>query len=246
MEKCNVLGIKYNNTTVADAAEKIYNLSCAANHGYIVTPNAEIAHTCFKNEDLKKAVINADVILPDGAGVVMASKIIGRPLKCRVTGVDTTKRLLSLMSSGKKRLFILGAKPGVCQKAADNILKSYSNINIVGVHHGYFKDDAEVIGLINDAKPDVVFVALGYPRQELFMYRNKMKINAIMIGIGGSVDIFAGEAKRAPEFFINHNLEWFYRLLKQPYRIGRMMKLPAYIMRAVIWRIMGRTNIEFE
>ena len=126
------------------------------------------------------------------------------------------------------------------ERAAENISAMYPGIVIAGTHHGYFKDDEEVISLINNADPDIVFVALGYPRQEIFMYNNYKRVNAVMMGIGGGVDIFAGEAKRAPDFFINHNLEWFYRLLKQPTRIGRMMKLPAYIIRAVFWKITSR------
>lgn len=240
MEKCNVLGIQYDNTTVAEAAKDIYEFACNNTRGYVVTPNAEIAETCFKNEELKTAVENADFILPDGAGVIMASRILGRSLKSRVTGVDTAKELLSLMSKSGKRLYLLGAKPGVSERAAENILAMYPGIKIAGTHHGYFKDDDEVIGLINNAKPDVVFVALGYPRQEIFMYNNRDRVNAVMMGIGGGVDIFAGEAKRAPDFFINNNLEWLYRLIKQPTRIGRMMKLPAYIIRAFFWKIISR------
>ncbi|CDZ24143.1 WecB/TagA/CpsF family glycosyl transferase [[Clostridium] cellulosi] len=240
MEKCNILGIQYDNTTVAKAAKDIYEFACSNARGYVVTPNAEIAETCFKNKELKTAVENADFILPDGAGVIMASKILGRPLKCRVTGVDTAKELLLIMSKTRKRLYLLGAKPGVSERAAENISAMYPGIVIAGTHHGYFKDDEEVISLINNADPDIVFVALGYPRQEIFMYNNYKRVNAVMMGIGGGVDIFAGEAKRAPDFFINHNLEWFYRLLKQPTRIGRMMKLPAYIIRAVFWKITSR------
>lgn len=242
MEVCKILGIEYNNTTSAQAAKEINEYAFNGQKGYVVTPNAEIAETCFKNAELREAVTGADFILPDGAGVILASKIIGTPLKGRVTGIDTARELLDLMSKQRKRLYLLGAKPGIAQKAADNILKQYPNIVIAGIHHGYFKEDEEVIDRINAAKPDVVFAALGYPRQEIFMFRNRQKINAVMMGIGGSVDIFAGEAKRAPDFFINHNLEWFYRLLKQPTRIGRMMKLPKYIIRALLWKITGKNK----
>lgn len=242
MAKCRVLCIDYNNVTVGQAASEIYALACSHKGGYVVTPNAEIAENCFKNAALKESVLDADYILPDGAGVVMASKICGSPLMGRATGVDVSNELLKLMSDGGKRLFLLGAKPGVAQKAAENIAAGNPGLVIAGVHHGYFKDDSEVIGEINAANPDVLFVALGSPRQELFMQRHRKTISAVMLGIGGSLDIFAGEAKRAPEFFVSHNLEWFYRLLCQPSRFGRMMKLPAYIIRAVAWRLTGRAR----
>lgn len=243
MVKCNVLGINYNNVTVGQAADDIYALICSSKGGYVVTPNAEIAENCFIDADLKMAVDNADYVLPDGAGVVMASKICKSPLAGRATGVDVSSALLGLMSDGGKRLFLLGGKPGIGQKAAENISAKYPGIVIAGVHHGYFKEDSEVLGEIVESHPDVLFVACGSPRQELFMQRNRMTTTAVMLGIGGGIDIFAGEAKRAPDFYINNNLEWFYRLLCQPSRIGRMMKLPAYILRACAWRITGRSKI---
>lgn len=242
MTKCNVLGISYNSVTVGQAAEEIYQLACSKKGGYVVTPNAEIAENCFKNPQLTAAVEEADFVLPDGAGVVLASKICGTPLAARAAGFDVAKELLVLMSKGGKRLYLLGAKPGIGQTAAQKIAQDYPGIEIAGIHHGYFKEDAEVLDDIKAAAPDVLFVALGSPRQELFMQRNRKEFSAVMLGIGGSLDVFAGEVKRAPEFFIRHNLEWFYRLVKQPSRFFRMMKLPAYIIRAVVWRLTGHAK----
>jgi N-acetylglucosaminyldiphosphoundecaprenol N-acetyl-beta-D-mannosaminyltransferase len=237
MSKCNVLDIEYNNVTIGQASSEIYELALKGKGGYVVTPNAEIAQSCIKNDELRAAVNEADYVLPDGAGVVLASKICGEPLVGRAAGFDVSNELLSLMSQGRNKLFLLGAKPGIAQAAAENIQKKYSGVVISGVCHGYFNDESEIINQINAANPDVVFVALGYPRQEIFMRRNRSNINALMLGVGGSLDVFAGQVKRAPDFFIKLNLEWFYRLLCQPWRIGRMMKLPAYVFRAVAWRI---------
>lgn len=242
MAKCNVLGIDYNNVTIEQAAKEIYELSCTGKGGYVVTPNAEIAENCFKNAELKKAVDSADYVLPDGAGVVMASKICGNPLVARAAGFDVASELLKYLNENKKKLFLLGAKPGIGDRAAKNISARYPDIEIVGIHHGYFKEDTEVIDEIINAQPDVLFVALGSPRQELFMRDNRDKISAVMLGIGGSLDVFAGEVKRAPAFYTNHNLEWLYRLMCQPSRIGRMMKLPKYIIRACAWKISGQAH----
>lgn len=237
MEKCNVLGIEYNNVTIGQAAKEIYDIVLKGGGGYVVTPNAEIGEGCFKNAELKKAVTGADYILPDGAGVVLASKICGKPLTSRAAGFDVSKELVSLMARGGKRLYLLGSKPGTSEEAAKKIVEKFPGIIIAGTHHGYFKDDSEVISEISAAKPDVLFVALGSPRQELFMYNNREKINALMLGIGGSLDVYAGFVKRAPKLFIKLNCEWLYRLLKQPWRIGRMMRLPKYVLRAAAWRI---------
>lgn len=242
MGKCRVLGIDYNNVTIEKAAEEIYSLAVSHKGGYVVTPNAEIAEECFKNETLKKAVLGADYVLPDGAGVVLASKICGNPLCGRAAGFDVASALVKCMGEGGKRLFLLGAKPGIAEKAAEKISKTCPGIIIAGIHHGYFKEDEEVLGEIAAAKPDVLFVALGSPRQELFMQNNREKIDAVMLGLGGSLDVFAGEVKRAPEFFVRHNIEWFYRLACQPSRFGRMLRLPKYIIRACGWKLTGRTG----
>lgn len=242
MAKCKVLGINYDNVTVGQAARDIYDMAARSKGGYVVTPNAEIAENYFKNPELKKAISAADYVLPDGAGVVLASKICGKPLCGRAPGVEVAEELLKLLSDGGKRLYLLGAKPGVAKLAAENIKAKYPDIQIVGTHHGYFKEDREVLAEIKAAEPDVLFVALGSPRQEIFMLRNRKEISAVMLGLGGSLDIFAGKAKRAPQFFIDHNLEWFYRLVREPSRIGRMMKLPKYILRACAWRITGRAK----
>lgn len=239
MSKINVLGIHYNNVTIDEAADEIYSLVKLHKGGYVVTPNAEIAEESFKQPELKKAICEASVVLPDGAGVVLASKILSTPLVARAAGFDVSKVLLKKLAENQNRLFILGSNPGTADVAAENIKRDYPGIIICGTHHGYFKDDAEVIHLIKEAEPDVIFVALGYPRQEIFMKNHHSEFNGVMLGVGGSVDVFAGFVKRSPDFFIKHNIEWLYRLGCQPSRFIRMLKLPKYILRAVFWKISG-------
>lgn len=242
MAKRKVLGIEYNNVTVGQAAKDIYDMVLRGNGGYVVTPNAEIAESYFKDPQLKKAIDAADYVLPDGAGVVLASRICGSPLKGRAAGVDVATQLLKLLSEGGNSLYLLGAQPGVAQKAAENIAAKYPGIKIVGTHHGYFKEDSEVLGEIKEANPDVLFVALSYPRQEIFMLNHRNELSAVMLGLGGCIDLFAGDVKRAPQFYIDNNLEWLYRLMCQPTRIGRMLKLPKYILRACAWKLTGRAK----
>ena len=242
MTKSRVLGLDYDNLTVGQAAEEIYRLAMAKKGGYVVTPNAEIGESCFNSPKLRDAVAQADFVLPDGAGVVLASKICGHPVIGRTTGVDVTLALLRVMSGVKGRLYLLGAKPGVAQKAADRICEQFPGIVIAGVHHGYFSEDTEVLDEISAARPDILLVGLGAPNQEYFMRRNRDSVSAVMMGIGGCIDILAGEARRAPAVFRDHNLEWFYRLLCEPTRIGRMMRLPKYIIRAFFWKLTGQAD----
>lgn len=242
MSTRKILGINYNNVTIDEAAKEIYSLVEKGQGGYVVTPNAEIGHEYFKNSDLKRAIDNADYILPDGAGVILASKICGNPLKSRTAGYDVSRELLKYLAENHKKLFILGAKPKVAEKAAENITVQYNGIEIVGTHDGYFKNDTEIIDEINNSNCDVLFVAIGYPRQEIFMLNNKNNIKAFMLGVGGSVDVYAGIVERAPKFYIDHNIEWLYRLKCEPKRIGRMMRLPAYVFRTIWWKISGKAR----
>jgi len=129
---------------------------------------------------------------------------------------------------------MLGGKPGVAETAATRLTEKYPDASIVGINDGYFKNDAEIIEKVNASGADILFVCLGVPKQEEWMYAHKSELNVkLMGGFGGSFDVFAGQVNRAPDFFIKCNLEWFYRLMKEPSRIGRMMKLPKFVFGSI-------------
>ena len=198
---------------------------------YVVTPNPELVNTARADPAFREALNGADLVLPDGIGVVYAAKILGRPLKGRCPGIDFAAGLMAEMAREGRRLYLLGAKPGVAQAAARNLEAKYPGLNICGVHDGYFQDDGPVVEDIRSAAADAVFVCLGAPKQEKFIADNMDDIHSTLFcGLGGSLDVFAGVAQRAPEFYCKHNLEWFYRLIKTPSRAGRMMKLPLFLV----------------
>jgi N-acetylglucosaminyldiphosphoundecaprenol N-acetyl-beta-D-mannosaminyltransferase len=243
MPKTTVLGIRYENGTIEEAANDVLRMAGVDGAKIVVTPNPEISECCIGNPRLRQAVAEADYVVPDGIGVIMAAKICGTPLKERVGGYDLACALLPLAARENKTFYFLGAKPGIAEKAIDNIRHKYPQIQIVGVHDGYFQNDDEVINEINRLCPDILFVALGSPRQEIWMHDHRRKIKArVMMGLGGSLDVFAGVAKRAPKIFIRLNLEWFYRLLCQPTRFVRMLKLPRYLIRAIAFRLFHRSK----
>ena len=206
----------------------------------VVTPNGEFALAAKRNPAFLDAINSARIILPDGISVVLAAKIIGRPLGGKVAGIHFAERLCAAMGCEGKRLYILGAKPGVAKKAAENLKAKYPGLFIAGTQDGYYKleDEPAVVQAITEAEADALFIAMGAPRSELFamQYGEAMGVS-VMAGIGGSVDIFAGVSRRAPAIFVKLGLEWFYRLCKEPWRIKRMAKLPLYLLEAVRWRL---------
>ncbi|MCY8092866.1 WecB/TagA/CpsF family glycosyltransferase [Bacillus haynesii] len=197
---------------------------------FIATVNPEIGYAAAKDKDYFKTVSSADFILPDGIGIVLTSRLINSRLKSRIAGYDVFINLLSLADRKKKRVFLYGAKQEVIQAVADRLSTEYPEIELAGYSHGYVKDKGKVAKQIAAAKPDMVFVALGYPYQEKFIYEHKHLFpQAIAIGVGGSFDVFSGKVKRAPKMFIKLNLEWMYRLLTNPTRWKRMLNIPKYV-----------------
>ena len=235
--KTDIMGIAFDNVTMQEALDKATAILQGNKTCYAVTPNAEIAYEVMKDESLR-ALING--VLPDGAGVVLASKLLKTPLKQKVAGVDFADGLLGLLAESGKSVYLLGSKPGVAELAAEKMREKHPGLIICGMHDGYFKDEAPVIEAANAAKPDVLFVCLGAPKQELFMKRHQQELTCkLMIGLGGSLDSFAGTVKRAPKWMIAANLEWLYRLIKEPKRFGRMLRLPKYLWAVVCKRIRG-------
>jgi N-acetylglucosaminyldiphosphoundecaprenol N-acetyl-beta-D-mannosaminyltransferase len=203
--------------------------------GFVVTANPEIVMKAQEDSGYFRTIQNADFIIPDGIGVIIASKIISNPLQERIPGFELMEELLQLAHEEKLKVFLLGAKESVVEKAARNIQKKYSNLQLVGYHHGFFSDDdVDLSTYISSLKPDLVFVALGFPRQEFWIEQNlPLFEKGVFMGVGGSIDVFAGEVKRAPKIFQKMHLEWFYRLVKQPTRWRRMLVLPRFILKVV-------------
>jgi len=234
MERTDVRGVRFDNVTMDEALDRCRGFLKENKNHYVVTPNAEIVQACIEDEEVGRVVNSADLVIPDGIGVIYAARILGRPLKEKVAGVDLGTRLLGVLEKEGLGLFLLGSKPGVAERAAQEMKRRHPDLIISGVGDGYFKDDGPVIERINESGAAALFVCLGAPKQEKWMEKNRGRLNTrLMLGLGGVLDVFAGDAKRAPDIFIKLGLEWFYRLIKEPYRIGRMMKLPKFLIGTV-------------
>ena len=231
--RIDVLGVEFDNLTLAEAVDRAQALAGGEGFHYVVTPNPEIVMTAQKDPAFQKVLSVADLVLPDGIGVIKAAAILGRPLKERVPGIDVAVALMGRMAGSGTRLFLLGAKPGVAEVAAEKLRAAYPGLQICGTHDGYFQDDAPVVEAIRAARAEVVFVCLGAPKQEFWMARNGPETGAkLMLGLGGVLDVFAGAVERAPERWQRMGLEWLYRLIREPSRIGRMARLPLFLVQA--------------
>ena len=238
--KVNVMGVAFDNVTMAEALERAKELLDRPGADYCVTPNAEIVYEAMHDEAFCALLNDAALVLPDGAGTVLGAKLLGTPLKEKVAGIDFAANLLGVLAASGKTLYLLGSKPGIGEKAAEKMLEMHPKLQICGVADGYFKDEGPVVEKINAVRPDVLFVCLGAPKQEKFMHGHRAELDVrLMIGLGGSLDGFAGTVRRAPKWMIRLQLEWLYRLIKEPRRIGRMMRLPKFVLAVLAHRLRG-------
>ena len=239
--KIEVLGVAFDDVTMEQAAELGGRMLQEDRFHYVVTPNPEFILAAEKDESFRKVINAADLVIPDGIGVIYSAKILGTPLAERVPGIEFSAKMLEKLNEMGGRLFLLGAKPGVAEKAGENICAQYPNIVLCGTQDGYFKDEEDVILKVAAARPDLLFVCLGAPKQEKWMARWGKHTGAKMaIGLGGCLDVYAGNVERAPEAWQKAGMEWAYRLKKEPKRITRMAKLPLVLVKSAGQRVKGK------
>lgn len=236
MQKIAIMGIPFSNVTLCEAVDIAFEYINSGKSALAVTPNAEIAELCFSNGGLKNAVLSAQVVLPDGEGVLWAAKKLGKPLKEKVAGVDFGFECVRRAAEEGKSIFLLGGKEGTAEKAAKRLCTKFPSLKIAGTHSGYFRRDGEenaaVIKKINESRADILFVCLGAPVQEIWAAANRASLSSpwLIACLGGSIDVYAGNAKRAPKAFIKMRAEWLFRILREPRRIIRAARLPKFII----------------
>ena len=208
--RIDVLDTKFDNLNMEEALDMACELMERRCGAYVVTPNPEIVLLCRENSEMSRAVEEAPLVIADGVGVIYGAKILGTPLKEKLPGIDFSCGLMRRMAERGQSVFLFGAKPGVADTAAEKIKKLFPGIKIAGTN------------------------------EELWMCSHAGSLDAgLMIGAGGSMDVFAGTVQRAPEGWQKAGLEWLYRLIKEPRRIGRMMKLPKFMLLVMARRMRG-------
>lgn len=235
LDKVNILGLMIDRIDMKTAIIRLNDFLNMDKTSCVFTPNSEIAMKAYKDDNYMKVLNSADLLTPDGIGIVYASKILKKPIAERVSGFDLVSAFFKQAKDLK--VFIFGGSQEAGLKAKGNIEKEFKGVKIVGIRDGYSGEEG-LIDEINQSACDILLVCLGAPKQENWIYNNRDKLKAkLAIGAGGSVDVFAGVVKRAPDAFIKLNLEWFYRLICQPKRFFRMMSLPHF---AIIVLLKGK------
>ncbi len=233
MKKAEILGVQFNVVNINEATDRAKTFLNSDSCNTIVTPNPEIVENARNNPSLKNALDNANLVVADGIGIIYASKILSLDLKERVTGIDLMNSIINLASKEGKSIYLLGAKPQVAKMASEKLVEKYDTLTVSGYRDGYFKeeDEEEIIEEINALQTDILFVALGCPKQELFMEKYRDRLTAkIAMGVGGSFDVLAGTVKRAPKFYQKLGLEWLYRAVKEPKRFVRLLSIPKFLV----------------
>ena len=235
-ERAEILGVKVDAVTMAQAVERVEKLIAAQKNSIVATVNAEMLLRATQDDDFKKILNSAELVVPDGAGAVWAARHLGYKMPERVAGFDLVQELMKIAPSKGYKFFLFGAAPTIADKAESKAQELYPRIEIVGTRNGYFTaaDEPEIISQIKKSKPDILLAALGVPKQEKWLSAHKDELNVpVSIGVGGTFDVMAGVVKRAPKWMQRAKLEWLYRAMLQPSREGRLVALPKFVWKII-------------
>ena len=232
-----LMGIEINDYTFEEGVNKGLELMHSGNTAQVITINPEMYKEAEVNNEFKQIVDDAEMVIPDGVGIKLALIMKGKKVS-RIAGIDYAKRLLQECAKSGDTVAIIGAKEEIITKAVNNLKNEIEGLNIVYYHNGYFSEDNEIYDKLKETNPRLVLAALGSPKQEFFIYNAKKILSpCLMIGIGGSLDVWSGEVKRAPEIWRRLGLEWLYRTVTQPERFKRIFPtLPLFLLKVLTYK----------
>lgn len=229
--KVNLLGSRIDALNLEQTVDKIAGFVRSGRPHWIITINPEFIYRAQFEPELMELACRADLVTPDGVGVVWAAGVAGTPVPERVTGIDLMLHLMERAASEGWRVYLIGSAPGVAAEAAECLMRDYPGLQVAGTHHGYFgpEDEAEILAHIKQCRPHLLMVALGAPKQEMWIDRVLPELGvSVAMGVGGSLDVIAGRVPRAPVWMQKLHIEWLGRLLQQPSRWRRMLVLPRF------------------
>jgi N-acetylglucosaminyldiphosphoundecaprenol N-acetyl-beta-D-mannosaminyltransferase len=238
--RVDILGVGFDPVDLDAAAARAAALVEAGGPALVVTANTEMVMTARRAGDLARLLAAADLVVPDGVGVVWASRYLRQPLPARVPGIELAERLLAEAARRHWRVYLLGGHPGTADRAAARLREAYPGVEIAGCAHGYFAEAEEpgVIAAVRATAPAMLLAGLGAPRQERWLARHLAALGVpLAMGIGGSLDVWAGRARRAPRLMQTAGLEWLYRLAREPHRLRRQLTIPHFMALIVAVRL---------
>jgi N-acetylglucosaminyldiphosphoundecaprenol N-acetyl-beta-D-mannosaminyltransferase len=255
----SILGIPVDDVTPANACRLFSDwLSGAPGSTRLVaTVNPEFIMAARADDEFRRALAGSSLSTPDGVGVVLAARLLGSPMSGRLTGVDLV-HVIAGMTVPRPRLFLLGAAPGIAERAAHALSRQHPEIRIAGCHSGSPRpeESAGILRRIAASEADTLLVAFGAPAQEKWIARHSTSLAecgiVIAIGVGGTFDFLAGTVPRAPHLVRRAGLEWLYRLIRQPWRWRRQLALPRFallvLLERLFWkgRVSERSDVDFE
>jgi len=239
-KRVDILGVPIDVLTMDQAIQRIEGFIQKETPHQVITANAEMVMHAQEDPEFKELLLKADLVTGDGAGVVWASRKTGPRLPERVTGVDLVNNLLPLAAQNGYGIFLFGSAPGIAEEAGRKMQENFPTLKIVGIENGYFQPQNEqtIVEKIRQSGAKILLVALGFPRQEKWIQKHLHNLGVpVAIGVGGTLDVFSGRVLRAPVWMQKSNLEWLYRLLKEPQRAMRMLALPKFVL-----RVLGNTE----
>lgn len=242
MERVEILGVHVDAVTMTQAVERVAKLIGAGKSSLVATANAEMLLRATHDDELKKILNAANLVVPDGAGTVWAARHLGRQMPERVAGFDLVQELMKIAPQRSWKIFLFGSAPGIADKAKSKAETLYPGIKIVGTRNGYFTavDEPEIIAQIKNSRPNILLAALGVPKQEKWLFAHMNELNVpVSIGVGGTFDVMAGAVKRAPLWMQRARLEWLFRAMLQPSRAGRLVALPKFVLKVHQQKVNG-------
>ncbi len=241
--KTDILGVGVDAVTFNEAVKIVLSFLNEDKPHTVFTPNPEMIMLACRDKEFKDILNGADLVVPDGIGVVYASKLNKVKIKERVAGYDLTQALFDAIKETDFTVYFLGSAPGIAEVARDKLIEKYPGLKIIGINDGYFDSKKEklIIKDIKEKKPDILLVGMSMAKQEKWIDRHKNRLPCkILIGVGGSFDGFSQRVKRAPVMFQKLGLEWLYRLIKQPSRLKRQIYLPVFVFKVFADKLRSR------
>ncbi len=239
----NIIGQGVNNLTRNQAVVKVMNMINSGGVHHVMLLNPYKIHKIISNTDLRTISNKADMHLASGGGLLWSANMLKNPLKERIPAMSFIMDLVRISEIKEFSIFLVGARPEIVERAFFNIRKSFPKIRIVGRHGGYFNEEREisVIEAIRKSEANIVFVGLGFPKESKWIYKIKKEFkSAVFIEVGGSIDIISGEVKKAPAFFMERGLDWLYRIISKPWRIGRLFRVTVYYLHIIFKRLFSK------